>query len=758
MSNYYSELHNTYNLVISEFSKVYPQSDETLLGQMDIYSCNCALYIWHKFNVPIDKCIKGVNEIYTDKMGKPEYDEIFVEGIMSRISSNEYSVPYPSFLEQIIEYDKKKNTDLSSRLVACFQLMDINYALIDGYIEPEEASLIESLQRKLVSLCNANGIAPVRSKIRLKDYVRQDDDVDLIVNAENAKASVQSKNTTIETADTKILNINNNHSASDKSAIDRLDSLVGLEKAKKEIHEVSDFASVQLARKRQGLPVSEVSFHLVFSGNPGTGKTTVARLIAEIYKDLGIVSKGHLTEVSAKDLVAGYVGQTAIKTGDVINKALGGVLFIDEAYTLLDKSGQGFGQEAIDTLLKEMEDHRGDFVVIVAGYDDLMQDFINSNPGLKSRFNKYIHFDDYTPDEMMQIFDMLCHDGAYSVSNDAKEKIKNYFSTIANTTDDDFANGRTVRNIFEKVISKQASRIATTKEKTKELLSTIEVEDVINGIGEQTEKAEESIEDVLQELKSLIGLDAVKEEIAELVYIVQNQQRRKSQGLKVPSMSLHLVFMGNPGTGKTTVARLIARIYKCLGLLSKGQLIETDRSGLVAGYVGQTAIKTQDVIQTAIGGVLFIDEAYTLANGGVNDFGQEAIDTLLKVMEDQRDDLVVIVAGYDDLMQDFINSNPGLESRFNRYIHFENYTYEQMLSIFQELCKKNQYILSDDAVKSLRKYFSETDISSIGNGRGARNLFEKVVTQQAKRIEKTSLDDVDLLQITKEDVEGALTR
>ena len=269
---------------------------------------------------------------------------------------------------------------------------------------------------------------------------------------------------------------------------------------------------------------------------------------------------------------------------------------------------------------------------------------------------------------------------------------------------------------------------------------------------------EEKLEDVLKEFNALTGLDKVKEEITELVYIVQNQQRRKAQGLKVPSLSLHLVFMGNPGTGKTTVARCVARIYKCLGLLSKGQLIETDRSGLVAGYVGQTAIKTQDVIQTAIGGVLFVDEAYTLSNGGSNDFGQEAIDTLLKAMEDQRDDLVVIVAGYDDLMNDFIHSNPGLESRFNRYIHFEDYTAAQMLSIFNGLCSKNQYILSNDGSERLMTYFEEIEISKIGNGRGARNLFEKAVTQQAKRIERLSEAEVDLQKITAEDIDTAIRR
>ena len=255
----------------------------------------------------------------------------------------------------------------------------------------------------------------------------------------------------------------------------------------------------------------------------------------------------------------------------------------------------------------------------------------------------------------------------------------------------------------------------------------------------------------------MTGLDEVKDEISELVLVVKNQQRRREMGLRIPTMSLHLVFTGNPGTGKTTVARLVARIYKCLGLLSGGQLIETDRSDLVAGYVGQTAIKTSKKIKEAIGGVLFIDEAYSLSGGDFNDFGHEAIDTLLKAMEDNRENLAVIVAGYDDLMDDFIKSNPGLESRFNRYIHFTDYTPSQMCTIFSELCNKNQYILEQGAYDYLAEYYSKADIQALGNGRGVRNLFEKVVEEQAKRVECSGkADSVDLQTFTKEDIVSAL--
>ena len=537
--------------------------------------------------------------------------------------------------------------------------------------------------------------------------------------------------------------------------IEKLNSLIGLSSAKKSINELRNFAKIQNLRKSKGLPTSDISYHLVFTGNPGTGKTTVARLVAEIYKELGLVSKGHLIEASAKDLIAGYTGQTAIKTGEVINEALGGVLFIDEAYTLVDEDGKGFGQEAIDTILKEMEDHRDDFAVIVAGYSKPMDKFIRSNPGLKSRFNRFVHFDDYTPEELFKIFQSLCEKNAYTTTEETDKIIKDHFSVLSKTASDDFANARTVRNLFESIIAKQASRISCETDLSIEMLSQITEADIACCIESTTPT--ESLDDILAELNSLIGLEMVKDEIADLVHVVEHQQRRKAQGLRVPPMSLHLVFMGNPGTGKTTVARYISRIYKCLGLLSKGQLIETDRSGLVAGYIGQTAIKTQEKINEAMGGVLFIDEAYTLNGESNNDFGQEAIDTLLKAMEDKRDDFVVVVAGYPDLMDKFVQSNPGLESRFNRYIHFEDYNADEMLSIFKMSCRKNQYTITEAAETAIKNYFSTISISDIANGRGVRNLFEKIVTQQAKRkgvISESETDD--LSTITEEDVLNAL--
>ena len=268
------------------------------------------------------------------------------------------------------------------------------------------------------------------------------------------------------------------------------------------------------------------------------------------------------------------------------------------------------------------------------------------------------------------------------------------------------------------------------------------------------------LDELLQELDGLVGLEKVKENVRSLINLVKVRKMRTERNLPTPPMSLHLVFMGNPGTGKTTVARLVAKLYHSIGVLSKGQLIEVDRSGLVAGYVGQTAIKTKEAIDKALGGVLFIDEAYSLtASTGQTDFGREAVDTLLKAMEDHRDDFVVIVAGYDDLMEEFINSNPGLESRFNRYLTFDDYNGSQLLEIFRSMCTKNQYKLDEDADKYADEHFSklyEERDDNFGNARDVRNFFENVITVHSNRIAPMEApSDDELVTVKRCDLEKA---
>jgi SpoVK/Ycf46/Vps4 family AAA+-type ATPase len=501
-----------------------------------------------------------------------------------------------------------------------------------------------------------------------------------------------------------------------------------------------------------GLRVPPPKLHLVFTGNPGTGKTTVARLIGGIYKDLGLLSKGHLHEVDRSILVGTHIGWTADQTKKAIDKALDGVLFIDEAYTLVGEKGSNdFGQEAIDTLLKAMEDRRDRLAVIVAGYTEPMRKFIASNPGLESRFSRFWHFEDYNPATLMLIFQDLCRQFDYRLSDDGEEAARREIGERYTRRSATFGNGREIRNLFEATVELQANRLAGNPNAD---AATLEAADIPRAHAGPVE----DVDALLAELHALPGLGTVKTEIQSLVNVARANQRRREAGLSVPPISLHMVFTGNPGTGKTTVARLLGRIFRGLGLLSQGQVVEVAGSGLIAGYLGQTALKTTEALDRANHGVLFLDEAYTLLNGGENGFGQEAIDTLLKLMEDRRQTLGVIVAGYTEPMRRFIASNPGLQSRFTRYIDFPDYDSATLVEIYRSFVEMYGIKLDPDALeqatlKITSMYTSRTD--NFGNARSVREFFDKCLERQATRLARELT--ADPLILTAEDVTSSMT-
>ncbi|MBM4172089.1 MAG: AAA family ATPase [Ignavibacteria bacterium] len=553
-----------------------------------------------------------------------------------------------------------------------------------------------------------------------------------------------------------------------------LDSYIGLTNIKQTVRDFISYLEFVNQRKKHGLKADDnISMNAVFLGNPGSGKTTIARLLGSIFKSMGILTSGHVIEVDRATLVGQYIGETAQKTEKIINESVGGLLFIDEAYTLIKKGGssQDFGQEAIDILLKRMEDKKGEFVVIVAGYTEEMQSFLNSNPGLKSRFTHTFNFEDYTPEELLKILHLYLKKDEYLLTQDSEKILKKEFIRLYRNRDNTFGNARLVRNIFNQAKLSLSKRVVNIPEekRTKDLLNTITEDDIKQILQKTIGKEftlpinEESLSEALAELDSLVGLLSVKKEINDLVKLARyfSEQGEDLQ----EKFSNHYIFLGNPGTGKTTVARLFSKIFSSLGLLTKGHLVETDRQGLVAGYVGQTAEKTSSLIDKSLGGTLFIDEAYALVkpDSSGSDFGKEAIDILLKRMEDDRGKFIVIAAGYTDEMKKFISSNPGIQSRFSKSLTFEDYSPSELMTIVQNSIVKEKKSLSLEADELLQKHFTElykNRDKKFGNARIVRNLLESIKQKMLLRIADIPIEqrtDENQNTILYEDIVNSIT-
>jgi SpoVK/Ycf46/Vps4 family AAA+-type ATPase len=539
------------------------------------------------------------------------------------------------------------------------------------------------------------------------------------------------------------------------TALARLEAMVGLVPVKQEVKGLVARMQVEQKRRDQGLDVSALSQHMVFTGPPGVGKTEVARLVGEICRGLKVLRKGHVVETDRAGLVAGYVGQTATKTLDKCREALDGILFIDEAYSLAAAPGSGpdFGKEAIDTLLKFMEDNRERIIVIVAGYRNEMRRFIDSNPGLSSRFSKTVDFPSYDSGELCEIFRRMAARQQFALPEGFEAKLKPWVE--ARSKADDWANAREMRTLLEKTREAQALRVANDPSAD---ISLVTIEDVILATGQKIEDNQIPIAAALAKLDAMVGLAPVKQEVKRLTARLEVEQKRREQGLPVAALSQHMVFTGPPGVGKTEVARVIGEIFRSLKVLRKGQIVETDRAGLVAGYVGQTAAKTLDKCREALDGILFIDEAYTLAagtGGSGHDFGKESIDTLLKFMEDNRDRIVVIVAGYPNEMRRFIESNPGLSSRFTKTVDFPAYGATDLCEILRRMAARQHFSLPDEFATALTPWIeARTTAPDWGNARSMRTLLEKAREAQAIRIstdanaDLSRIETADLLEAT----------
>lgn len=541
--------------------------------------------------------------------------------------------------------------------------------------------------------------------------------------------------------------------------VKKLDELVGLEELKKEVKNHIDYLNFLKLRQEKGFKDSErINLHSVFTGNPGTGKTTVVKLLGQIYKSMGLLSKGHVKEVDRSQLIGEYIGQTAPKVKKAIEEAKGGILFIDEAYSLAREAddSKDFGKEAIEVLIKEMSDGSKDTAVMVAGYPHEMEVFLKSNPGLKSRFANYFHFEDYLPDELHSIALRYTTQKHVRLTEEANAFLNEQLMEGFRNRDKTFGNARYAISIMDEAKMNLGLRLmkrSDLRDLDMDTLSTIEKEDVELVFKQRGKRKynitinERLLASAMDELNALVGINNIKNEVVELVKLVRFYHDIGKDVLN--KFSLHTVFLGNPGTGKTTVARIIGKIYKALGLLERGHMIELDRQGLVAGFVGQTAIKTDERVKEAKGGVLFIDEAYSLGEG--NDFGREAIETILKRMEDNRGEFAVIVAGYTEPMNRFLESNPGLKSRFDRTFMFNDYTAEELFKIAISLLRVENMRLDNEAYDYLQKYIQslyDYRDKYFGNGREIRKLVIEAVQNQNLR-----LASMDKEQRTKEMLE-----
>jgi SpoVK/Ycf46/Vps4 family AAA+-type ATPase len=518
-------------------------------------------------------------------------------------------------------------------------------------------------------------------------------------------------------------------------------------------------AEIKAARLRReaGMAVAARPRHLVFTGNRGTGKTKVAGIVGRLYAQAGALSSGHLVEVDRSDLVGEYASESGPKVRRAVERALGGVLVIEDAHTLAAPESAR-EREALSVLTAVIQQYPEDLLVILCGPDGEINGMLKSLPALAALFPKVVRFADLTEEELVSVFARKAADSGFTLAEGVLEKVGTLVHSAQRGAG--FSNARLMTNLLDRSVAMMSRRILEDDIITEdESIEEIYLEDVPATL--VPAGGQELPDDPISEIDRLVALDAIKREVKLLVSEVRAEQLRREAGLPIAARTRHMMFTGNPGTAKTTIARLIAAVYAQLGLLSSGHLVEVARGDLVAQYIGQTAPKVRAAVDRALGGVLFIDEAYSLTMPeSTNDFGREAIAELLKLMEEHRADLVVIVAGYEREMALFRESNPGLASRFPHLLHFPDYSDDELVAIFEKMAADAGFSLEDGVIAAVRGLLREERRGpSFGNARLMRNILDRSISLQAQRItaeDGIRTDEVRMLRVA--DLPGAAER
>lgn len=511
-----------------------------------------------------------------------------------------------------------------------------------------------------------------------------------------------------------------------EGAYDKLNSMIGLNIVKEQIRHILAADLVEKERKKRiGSSYKAGTMHMIFGGNPGSAKTTVAKLFAGIAKERGILKSGAFVDKTGMDLS----GMDCVyRIRNAFKAARGGVLFIDEAYAIQSDA-------AITALIQEMENRREEVIVVLAGYNERMKEFMELNEGLKSRIPYWIDFPDYDENELTDIFKLMLKERGFSATDEAITKARYIFDKAR--YDNDFGNGRFVRNLMERAIKNQSVRLTQAKTDmdniSKDELFLISIED-ITGLDEGLREERET-GTALKELEEMIGLSSVKSVIKKAIANFKLNKLCLDRGLHRDKVSLHMVFTGNPGTAKTTVARLFAEILKDEKVLPTGKFVEVGRADLVSQHVGGTAPNVKKKFREARGGVLFIDEAYSLCDGSRGGYGDEAINTIVQEMENHREDVIVVFAGYPKEMQQFLDRNPGLTSRIAFRVDFDDYSVDELMDITRLMLSRKQMTITDGAMEKLKiSYQAINKDSDYGNGRFVRKVLEEAEMNLAERL------------------------